>query len=195
MKMDKNRQTVLAIAITALTVFAFIQYVVPLVKPKSTSAYLTGTITYSDGSTQPFDSRSYTNSLTILTTSGATVSSINTNLNLIPVFTGTIQSYTLTGNLQILINNPDGTLKYQTTMSLQPLHPTLVSGQSVIVASSTLSASVLESLPVYSPWVPGQTYKLTDYSYGVTLTGTFTDGAAFNIMAPSAEITWYFVYR
>jgi hypothetical protein len=196
--MDKNVQTVLAVAITAIIVFAVMQYGIPTWRAQSASSYATLTVTYTDGTSKIFDSRQQAIGQAIIDLStGKTVSSINTNLNIIPTFTGTVQSYTVSGSLGVQIKDvTTGATVYDSgAMALSPVTPlpTLSSGSSSIIASSTISGSGLQSL--YSGWKVTDTYALVDYFSNVKVTITFTDGSQASQTAASGSITWQFKYQ
>ena len=196
--MDKNVQTVLAVAITAILVFAIMQYGIPAWQAQSSSSYATLTVNYTDGTSKTFDSRSQVTGQTIIDSdTGKTVSSINTNLNIIPTFTGTIQSYTVTGSLSSAIRNAQTGVDvyYSGKIDLGLVYPlpTLVSGSPSIISSSTVSASGLQAL--YSGWSVSNTYTLRDEFYNVKVTITFTDGSQLSQTVASGSISWNFQYQ
>jgi hypothetical protein len=126
------------------------------------------------------------------------VTSIATNLDMTPTFTGTVASYKITGGTfdTEIVNDNSGLIVLPVMSSaitpISPL-PTLVSGQSVIICSSTTSTS--GALFTQSSFVNGQEYLLSDSIQGLTITGTFTDGQSFGpITAGNAVVQWTFIY-
>jgi len=202
--MDKNVQTVLAVAVAVALFFAVMHYGVPAWKPQvpsaatASSSYATVVVTYSDGSSKTFDSRMQVAEQAIVDpNNGKTVSAINTNLNIIPTFTGTVQSYTVSGSLGVQIKDlTTGATVYDSgAMALSPVSPlpALSSGSPSVIASSTISGSGLQSL--YSGWKVTDTYALIDYFSNVKVTITFTDGSQASQTAASGSITWQFKYQ
>lgn len=197
MAMEKRNSILMiaAVILSILIIAAGVLYYRSI--PTESSLYLTLTVNYTDGTTRVFDSRSQNLRQTIVDAStGLTVSSINTNLVIIPVFTGTIQSYTVTGSLSVHILNVQANSKVFDSgiLPLNPTsHPTLVSGSSSIISSSTVTASALQSL--YTGWSTSNTYALVDSFANVKVTLTFTDSTQLSQTVASGQISWNFVYH
>jgi len=202
--MDKNVQTFLAVVVAFVLFFAIMYYGVPVWKPQvpsaatAASSYATVTVTYSDGSSKTFDSRMQVAGQSIVDpSSGKTVSTINTNLNIIPTFTGTVQSYTVSGSLGVQIKDlTTGSTVYDSgTIALSPVTPlpTLSSGSPSVIASSTITGSGLQSL--CPSWKTTDTYALVNYFSNVKVTITFADGSQASQTAASGSITWQFKYQ
>ena len=204
---QRNILIVVAVAVfMVISLFAWSGYN-PLAQPKTGTSHTTGaniastntaamTIYYSDGSHSTPIKSTATNALSIMEEgSGKQVSSINTNLNMIPTFTGTISSYTINpGTFSVSITGPNA--NYQTNIPVIPGAnlPSLTSGQSVIVCSSTVNTN---TAPFASAnFLVGTHYTLTDTISGFSISGTFSDGSTFGpISAGTATITWGFLYE
>jgi hypothetical protein len=95
-----------------------------------------------DSSTQKLDSLK-------ITYGGYTVSSLKIEIYMTPSWTSdaSLSSYSITGKVQMKIKTTsDSTIFDSGVQNLQPLHPTLVNGQSVVISSASITASQLESL-------------------------------------------------
>ena len=118
-----------------------------------------------------------------------------TNLDIIPIFTGTIQSYTVSGGFTVAIYISGGAQVYSSgAVQMQPLNPLPIftSGSSSILSSSTLTSTGLKAL--YNGWVSGHIYNLVDTYTNIDVTITFTDGLQFSQTATSGSITFQFEY-
>ncbi len=171
--------------------------------PKKTVLEVACVVTYANGATETFTSKTPLTTLTIFNmATGTDVSTINTNLDLTPTFTGTIQSYTVSGtfNVQIISDTSGGGYTYGEVLynsgsrAMSPISPlpTLTSGSSSIISSSTVTASGLQSL--YNGWVNGLVYSLQDTFTNIDVTITFTDGIQLSQTATSGSITFQFEY-
>jgi hypothetical protein len=135
---------------------------------------------------------------------GQTIASINSNLYVTPTFTvdtgDSVQSWSVTGTFAEQLNGPSTSglgvldqgpasqaLQPVWTFSGQPPQPTWTaasSGQSFIVASSTLTAAQIQAL--YSGWQQGKTYTITDtYSGSVTINFAIAGPQTQTVMGPS----------
>jgi len=139
-----------------------------------------------------------------LVMNGQTVASINSNLYVTPTFTvdtgDSVQSWSVTGTFAEQLNGPSTSglgvldqgpasqaLQPVWTFSGQPPQPTWTaasSGQSFIVASSTLTAAQIQA--IYSGWQQGKTYTITDtYSGSVTINFAIAGPQTQTVMGPS----------
>ncbi len=168
-----------------------------LFTPQSTTTNATLTVNYIDGSHSTFSSGNQ-KSLTIIDSQkNLAVSSINANLNMIPVFTGQILNYQITpGTFSVQMLNSQNVNIYSVNMPVVPVNnlPALVSGRSIIVCSSTAytTGTPFTSVALQQ----GQTYTLIYQISGFSISGTYTDGSIFGpIVAQNAQIAWKFVYE
>lgn len=208
-KMSKVERVIIGLVVAIILLGAVLAYIeLPALLPKpTTSAYLTAQVICANGKVVNLSSKTRLNSLEVISETspniGSIVTSINTNLDLIPVFTltagTTISSYTVSGTFSVYINNyasgSMSTLVWDTSMAMSPVSPlpTLTSGSSSIVSSSTIS---LSSSPFTSTYLTsGHEYELRDCCSGVTITITFSDGSTATQMAQNAEIDWVFEYK
>ena len=155
--------------------------------------YFAGTVTYSDGTTAPFDSRTAGHSLAFMQ-GGKSIQSVNTNAYMNVIYTGSASSYILTGTFGMIIQDmATGSNVYSTTMAFQPTStPTLVSNTPLLITSSTVSQSALQSL--YSGWVSGRSYQLVDSIANAGITITFADGGQASASSQPASCTLSFTY-
>jgi hypothetical protein len=199
---------ILAFAVVAVDVF----YIQPQSKTtgtsKTTGLSITSTNTaamtiyYTDGSQSTIQSTTpkiHAASL-VDASNSKTVSSINTNLDMIPTFTGSVQSYTINaGAFNVAIytgSNPSGNKIYSASANINPISPlpTLTSGNSVIVCSSTVNSNSPPFTGIN--YINGVQYTLVDTISGFSISGTFTDGSTFGpVAAGTAQITWTFMYQ
>jgi hypothetical protein len=205
---NKKIQLITVIGLIALVIFMFeIPNIQQLIKPKATSSYITAQVILTNGQVVNLSSLPKIPSLKVLNPSnGGTVSSINTNLYLTPTFTlalgTTISSYTITGNLQVEIISDssgggltNGEVVYNSgVIPISPVNPlpTLTSGSSSIVASSTVSTSGQPFTTTYLK--SGYMYSLEDICSRITLTINFSDNSSASQIAPNASINWEFEY-
>lgn len=214
-KQKFNIQIVAVVSIAVIALLALNFWAIPAIQHKGSASSLTAQIVLTNGQVINLDSQ--TNSAKALaiisqtgsgngisSTIGATISSINTNLYATPTFTGTIASYTFSGGyfsvyINTYTNGAMSTLIWSATPPFTPTsHPTLISGQSVLLCSSTASTNQVPfSYGQSTPFTSGQTYLLRDIVSGVSISGTFTDGSTFGpiMISNNAEIDWVFMYE
>jgi len=192
-KNESTRVKVLALVVAVAVVLSAFWYAGSF-NGKPQQLYLLGTVTYSDGSTSTFDSRQAP-TLTIQTPGGVTINGVNTNAYMTVQYTGSASSYVLTGTFGITIKDlTTGTYVYSTTMALTPTStPTLVPGAALLICSSTITQAGLQGL--YSGWVNGRSYQLTDSISNAGITVTFADGNQQSAYAGTAQISLTFMYR
>ena len=203
-KQKFNVQIVAVVSIAVIALLALNFWAIPMIQHKGSASSLTAQIILANGQVINLDSQTPPKGLTIVSetgsgngissTVGAAISQINTNFNFIPTFTGTVASYTVSGTFGIEINNAQGGTVWAVNKPLESLNPTLVSGKSVILSSST--ASTYQAPFSGVGLTKGQIYTLVDFTLGVSISGTFTDGSAFGpINAQNAQINWVFKYQ
>ena len=220
--MKKDSKIIVSLLVIAVLVVAVAFYVSTSLPPKTTDVSHTsglsmtstneGTmvITYANGQTQTVTSieAPSTKPLSIIGPSGSSAASINTNLYMYPVYTGTVASYTIaqgmfgveivTGAVSSLAQLAASTEVYSTSLPLTPTsQPTMPpSGGSVIVCSSTVTASAGNVPFAGVNYVAGQTYTLVDSISAFSISGTFTDGSPFGpVIAGTAYYFWTFQYH
>jgi len=214
-KPKQNMQLMKLTATALLAILVSLVIAVTIVVPylASPDTFATAQIVLSDGTIINLDSRdaqistaaivSQTGSGPGITSNvGSVINKINTNLYVTPRFTGTIKDYTITGGtFTVYINNVDANGKMTTSVTsfnrpLDLLHPKLVDGQSVIIASSTVDGSnaIFVDAIKRGAISPGHTYQLRNIITGFEITGTFTDDTPFHLRANDAEIKWNFKY-
>jgi hypothetical protein len=209
----ENKKLLAAILLTAIATFVVVQFGSPFVQTalanpgavKTTGPNGEGVstaemiLTYSDGTTARVKSTDSAQQLFSIaeSSSGKTVTSINTNLNMIPTYSGTISSYSIvagTFTMSIKDNSNGGTIMSgsASVQTVSPL-PTLQSGHSVIICSSTANGN---TAPFYGvTYTVGHTYTLNMHVSGFKIQGTFSDGKTFGpVQAPDADINWGFTY-
>lgn len=224
---QRNILIVVAVAVfMVIALFAWSGYN-PLAQPKTGTSHTTGaniastntaamTIYYSDGSHTTIGSTMSTSqALNLINQSpyagavGKTATSINTNLNMIPEYTGTVSSYTIaqgtfgviivTGTVTTLDQLGSATEIYSGSVTLSPTSPQPTmppSGGSVIVCSSTVTSAHGDVPFSGVNYVAGQTYTLVDSISAFSISGTFTDGTTFGpVIAGNAYIFWTFQYQ
>jgi hypothetical protein len=156
-------------------------------------------INYSDGTSHTYSSNDtplFGGAILDPNRNNAVAVSISTNLNIIPDFSGDVASYTVNaGTFSVQILNTNNAIMYSNNAVLNPTsHPTLVSGQSMIICSSTASTSGIPFSSV--AFTSGQTYTLVNKISGFSISGVFTDGQPFGpIVAKDAQISWTFKYQ
>jgi hypothetical protein len=197
---NKAEQIIIGLVVTVILLCAVFAYIESprFFPPKTKLAvdYATVTVTFSNGQTETLDSRYPSLAPLTILVSGAAISSINTNLYMTPTFTGTVSSYTVSATYGVSIQDmTTDAYVYTYDMAMSPVSPlpTLSSGNSVIICSSTVSASALQSL--YSAWVSGRTYTLMDSANSPTMTITFTDGLTLSQTGTTATIKLTFEYH
>lgn len=139
------------------------------------------TIYYEDESIAPqvFDSKDYDDMgipLAIYSPQSpnpnAPIASVKLEMYMTPTWTSTatLTGYTVTGTYNVyLYKIPPTTILKQFTMPMSPLHPTLTSGQSVVIASATMTNGDIEQLISTNGGVKSTstvyelTYKLSDF--------------------------------
>ncbi len=216
---SQKTKIIVAIVCTAILVIAFMQYVEPALTTKTLSnsndlakmSLMTVDVTLADGTVLHLNSHdnspaSGQQAMSVVSEQqgvsyGQTINNLNTNLYLTPVFTGQIQSYTLSGgSFAIYVNNYNinthtmSTLAYSTSMSASWLHPSLTSNVGSIVASSTLNTN---SVPFTTQYLThGQYYLLRDIIGTYSISGTFDDGATFGPVSDyqGAEVDFVFYF-
>jgi len=186
------------IVLVALLVFGGLYYSGHMTPSTSSNKqlYLMGTVTYSDGSTQTFDTRTMPlDTLSLTTQSGATINSINTNAYMTVFYQGTPSSYVLSGTFGVSIQDmATQAYVYTYTMPLTPTStPTLQNGAALLISSSTITAGQLTSL--YGGWVSGRTYTLMDSISNAGITITFADGGQASALAGTSSIKLVFTYH
>jgi hypothetical protein len=205
--MKQKTKLALAVVLTVIIVATSVEYLEPAVvnlTRQYVDASAVGELVLEDGTSIPIPDTLTIISQTgsgngITSTYGATITRINTNLYMTPIFNGPIASYTLSGGtFSIYVNNYNNgamsTLVYSASMGLSSLHPDLNSGSPVIIASATTYTS---NAPFTSQYLTsGKTYILRDIVSGLQISGTFTDGQSFGpYYISSAEIDWVFKYQ
>lgn len=225
--MKKDVKIIVSLLVIAVLVVAVAFYVSTSLPPKTTDVshtsglsmastnYAAMVIQYANGqsatitSTQSSASKSLSliNESPTAGTVGATATSINTNLDMIPVYTGTVSSYTIApGAFQVLVvvgtvttsaGANSGTIIYNSgQVALSPISPQPsmpASGGSVIVCSSTVNGNSPPFTGVN--YVQGTTYTLCDEISSFTISGTFNDGTTFGpVTAGVAWCFWTFQY-
>ena len=228
-KQRQNRNILIAVAVSAIVVLALFMYTGynPLTNSTKTgTSHTTGaniastntaamTIYYSDGSHTTIGSTiSKSQALSLINESptagtvGSTATEINTNLNMIPVYTGNVASYSINQGsffVEIAVGTVTSWAQAQSSstqilevvgdQAIQPVSPLPSmpsSGGSVIVCSSTVSGSMAPFIgPLYQQ---GQTYTLIDEISGFSISGTFTDGSTFAVSAGTATCFWTYQY-
>jgi hypothetical protein len=137
---------------------------------------------------------------------GSTINSINTNLDMIPTYSllyGTsVSSYTVAGSFTTeLIGatssgaNTGSALYTSSSIAMSPVSPlpTLSSGNSVIICSSTVSSSAIQGC--YSGWHQGNDYNWIDTCSSPSMTIVFSDGSSVTQTASSCSFTLDFAYQ
>ena len=222
--MEKSNQKLLALVVIIVIAFASFMYLGGYFNTSKTGTSKTSgngasstnaatiTVTYTDGSKQTFSSAQSASILKSesLVNGGKTASSINTNLDIVPVYTGTVSSYTINSGtffVEIAVGTVTSWAQAQSSsttildvvgdVAVQPVSPLPTfpaSGGSVIVCSSTASGN---QVPFTGPlYQQGQTYTLIDEISGFSISGTFNDGSTFGpVSAGIATCFWTFQYQ
>jgi hypothetical protein len=116
------------------------------------------------------------------------ISKIKLELYMTPTYTGTVSSYSVSGgNMRMQIKTMTGAVKYDSgSIALSLQKPSLSSGNSVVIASATLTSAQIQSL--YN--VVG-TYSLVySMTSPVKLTINFADGASSSQSATASTLTY-----
>lgn len=137
---------------------------------------------------------------------GSTINSINTNLDLIPTYSllygTTVSSYTVAGSFTTeLIGatssgaNTGSALYTSSPIAMSPVSPlpTLSSGNSVIICSSTVASSAIQGC--YSGWHQSNDYNWIDTCSSPSMTITFSDGSSVTQTASACSFTLDFAYQ
>ena len=193
-----KKTTVIALVFAIIIVLAAIAYNRGLLTPAATAgANLIPAliITYTDGTSNVFyPTRLQPVPMMIYDSSaGKTVSSIRLELYATVSYTGQAQSWSCSGQATWKIQTSGGTDLYSTTMTLANSGSSAPpNGQAFVVASSTTSASAIESL--YSGWTSGASYRLYVAVTSFTFTINFIDGPKSKSPSTLPTATWNFIY-
>ncbi len=139
--------------------------------------------------------------------SGSTINNINTNLDMIPSYTlaagTTISSYAVSGSFATELigatstgTNTGSALYTSSPIAFSPVSPlpTLSSGGSVIICSSTVASSAIQSCG-YTGWHVGNDYNWIDTCNSPSMTITFSDGSTATQTASSCSFSLDFQYQ
>jgi len=195
-EMSNTTKIIVVLSLAALLFFAYSTAQDSGTQGNDYGSSMQVTVTYTDGSQQVFHSGNYPIGMTIVDPStGKTVSSIKVEVYVTPVYTGTIQSYSVSGTFRMKIT--DGTQAVYDTgsVNIQPISPLpkLTSGAPVVITSSTVSASTIESL--YGQWQHGKTYTMSWAVESFTMSATFSDGKTQSRSAQPIGMSWSFRYE
>ena len=164
--------------------------------PQQTEAFATITLIYSDGTEYTFPrTTTYTMSF-INPNTNLQVVGVRAEMYVTATYVGQLQSYRVQGSGQGQLFDGD-TSVYLQELWTQPFDFSgsyLPSSQTIVVMSSTVSVSTLQSM--YYGWIDGHFYRYDVWSpTGVTVTITFTNGATNALTVIPTRAQWRFYYR
>lgn len=202
--MDKRTKQIRAFALIAIILSISLSAIYLSSEPPEMGTVIT--IEYEDGSTQRIDTNDPWYRLTqlfkfnegaIQTTSGQNINNIKVECYITPTFSGAeIDYYTVSGAFQMRIqqsSSPYSTVYTSPSMPIQPLNPTLRSGQSSVIASATISTSNIQAL--YGGWESGKLYSFQYInSSPITVTIHFKDGASISQSTTAPQVSYVFRY-
>jgi len=191
MNKKTNKGVLIAVILASLLVisyFAF-QYFKDISSSES-SVYQSLTVFYDDGTNQIFSPQNFPSLSVVDANSGKVVSTIQVSLYAKSTFTGSIASYSVTGAFTWQLKQ--GSTVLQTyNMPLKPLNEPVSSGQTITLASSTLTSADLESMYSY---VHGYTYTIVMTVSNLQMTLYFADGSTATKTATVSPLSWQFNY-
>jgi len=192
----KNGQVTYAIVAILIVAIAYFSFTTLSNEPQVISQIVE--VAYSDGSVERYSGNELSNIPLLIAESptGRILVNLTTRLYVTAVYSGVFSSYSITGSTYgNLYDGVNGAFIYRMWSSSTPLTGSyLPSGSSVLVASSTVTASQLQSF--YTGWQVLKRYRYTVESpYGLTLTITFTNGPPQARTVTPASANYYFNYR
>jgi hypothetical protein len=199
----KTRKSTLYAIIAILVISAFIIWQTRgfdyLVSDNTAGTLLT--ITYDNGYKTILNSKAQKLGLAIrLPDTQNAISTIKIEVYVQPTFTGTIQSYTVSGTFNMrmkkILDQSEQQIYDSGNVALQTLSPlpALTSGQTKVISSATITASQLEQL--YSGWTNNQQYIIYwSAPTPLSMSITFTDGQVQTRTTGITGVSMVFVYN
>ena len=155
--------------------------------------YLTLRITYEDGSIKDYSPSSGLSQSIMDVSTNKQISSIALRIAVTPTYTGTMQSWVVTGSILKVILQGTTTVKTLTSNSCNKTSTSIIaSGTEYNYTVGTWSPSGIQSWMTYTE---GTTYTLSFVPSTISMTITFSDGTSQTQQATPLTVNWNFKYQ